>query len=191
MAISKIRITNKFPFIVQCIVDCGCVGTLSLSKRHLLWYSSSSSSSSPCQNWPVVDIMMVKRYAAYRCPTTILRTDLMRTSQLITNRLWIHTGQGYQRGRTCLGIGRYCIKYWGRMTCVINAISFTLIRVLLASINISSKEETLEMQCLPFANSDHSPNDTLAITNRRNNGHKPNQRHMKARRPQHHNSMSL
>ena len=50
------------------------------------------------------------------------------------------------------------------MTCVINAISFTLIRVLLASINISSKEETLEMQCLPFANSDHSPNDTLAIT---------------------------
>ena len=71
------------------------------------------------------------------------------------------------------------------MTCVINAISFTLIRVLLASINISSKEETLEMQCLPFANSDHSPNDTLAIyTNRRNNGHKPNQRHMKARRPQ-------
>ena len=36
MAISKIRITNKFPFIVQCIVDCGCVGTLLLSKRHLL-----------------------------------------------------------------------------------------------------------------------------------------------------------
>ena len=70
------------------------------------------------------------------------------------------------------------------MTCVINAISFTLIRVLLASINISSKEETLEMQCLPFANSDHSPNDTLAITTWRNNGHNPNQRHMKARRPQ-------
>ena len=36
MAISKIRIPNKFPFIVQCIVDCGCVGTLLLSKRHLL-----------------------------------------------------------------------------------------------------------------------------------------------------------
>ena len=36
MAISKIRILNKFPFIVQCIVDCGCVGTLLLSKRHLL-----------------------------------------------------------------------------------------------------------------------------------------------------------
>ena len=36
MAISKIRIPNKFPFIVHCIVDCGCVGTLLLSKRHLL-----------------------------------------------------------------------------------------------------------------------------------------------------------
>ena len=36
MAISKIRIPNKFPFIVQCIVDCGCVGTLLLSKRHLV-----------------------------------------------------------------------------------------------------------------------------------------------------------
>ena len=36
MAIYKIRIPNKFPFIVQCIVDCGCVGTLLLSKRHLL-----------------------------------------------------------------------------------------------------------------------------------------------------------